>query len=117
MKQTKHAVRQGRLRAIRNIISETVLKYGSARRKPGNVTEYRMLAQDIAELPLSLRKDSSFIERMLRVAVVVDENNGYVITVYHLIGRGRFSKKYCPHKRGYKQKNMTAGMLELEDAA
>jgi len=49
----------------------------------------------------------AFLEKIMGIAVVVSGINGNVTTVYHIIGKKRFSKKYRPHSRGLNQKYKT----------
>ncbi|MDI9560186.1 MAG: hypothetical protein QM235_03240 [Pseudomonadota bacterium] len=107
MELTEHALRRGSIRAIRRDIVEMVVQFGSSRRKPNMAFEYRILNKDIGYLPLSLRMNIAFLEKIMGIAVVVSGINGNVTTVYHIIGKKRFSKKYRPHSRGLNQKYKT----------
>lgn len=116
MELTEHALRRGIIRAIRRDIVEMVVRFGSSRRKPNGALEYRILTKDFGDLPLSLRKNIALLEKIIGIAVVVSDRSGDVTTVYHLIGKKRFSKKYRPHRRGLNQK-LTTREITLREAA
>ena len=77
MEFSRHALVRSQQRGFQSDDISLIVNFGTPIQKPGNVTEYRMRKKDGKRLVQA-------IDRIKDKAVLVDQNEGTVVTVYNL---------------------------------
>ena len=84
MDLSKHAKVRGQQRGISDYLIETILTFGTATQKPGNVKEYRIDKKKKSDLISTYKKRIKALEKIDKKRVILG-NDGTVITVYNSI--------------------------------
>lgn len=83
MNISRHAEIRCQQRAIRPIVLDLILHFGTATKKPGSATELRVLKKDRTRIIAVLKRLIHDIEKTSGKAVVTSDDDE-VLTVYHL---------------------------------
>ena len=84
-KMTSHAQIRSRQRGIPRDAVPMVLVYGTEERAPGQATKYRLDKRAMDQRIHELKREVEMIEKLKGVNLIIANDDGSLITVYHKI--------------------------------
>ena len=81
---SNHAIRRSQQRGIPERYADIIIEYGIAKRKPGNVLEYRLQRKKIDQIVMQFKHFIQSLDKCTKKGVLVDSNTRKIITVYNL---------------------------------
>jgi hypothetical protein len=87
MVQSDHTQVRCQQRGISQEQIDYIIEHGQKCRRPGGAFEYRLLKKDKGRLISTLKKQIHMVERSVGKGVLVSNDQGTIITAYHLTQR------------------------------
>ena len=87
MVKSNHVIVRCQQRGISQEQITFIIEHGQKCRRPGGALEYRLLKKDKDRLISTLKKQIHMVERSIGKGVLVSNDQGTVITTYHLTQR------------------------------
>ena len=84
MELSKHAIRRSQQRGIPRNYADIIVEFGTAKRKPGNVFEYRLPKRKVDQIIKQFKNFIQSLDKCTGKGVLVDSSAGEIITVYNL---------------------------------
>jgi len=85
LRKTNHAQARSRQRGIPEEAVPFIMVYGSEEKAPGRATKYRLDKRAMDQRIHELKREMQMIEKLKNVTLIVGNDDGSVITVYHEI--------------------------------
>jgi hypothetical protein len=84
MEMSNHAIKRSQQRGIPRSVRDAIIEFGTAKRKPGNVIEYRLHKKRKGQIIQQCRQLIQSLDKCNKKGVLVDLNARRTITVYNI---------------------------------
>ena len=84
MEMSTHAIKRSQQRGIPKSVQDAIIEFGTAKRKPGNVIEYRLHKKMKGQIIQRYKQLIQSLDKCNNKGVLVDSNARRTITVYNI---------------------------------
>ena len=84
MEMSNHAIKRSQQRGIPRNVRNAIIEFGTAKRKPGNVIEYRLHKKMKGQIIQQYKQLIQSLDKCNNKGVLVDLNARKIITAYNI---------------------------------